>query len=127
MVTTTPGSLEFELAVIRFREDNWTIIYCPALNLNGYGKNVSEAEKAFASTLRIYLKDTVEERTLELDLEKLGWTKNELGVKPPSITRLISFNPDFRKILNTRVYVKNHKKIALPLSDKWPRTSKTYA
>jgi glutaredoxin len=60
------------------KEGNTIIVYCPALDLCGYGKTADEAKKDFDVAFKIFVKETTEHGTLEKALEELGWKKIEV-------------------------------------------------
>ena len=64
------STVETELALMSIQEDGVCFVYCPALDLTGYGDNEEEAKNSFATTLKIYLDYTIRNNTLWEDLEK---------------------------------------------------------
>jgi len=105
------------LPLILFEEDNNHITFCPALDISGYGPTESEANKSFEITLGEYFRYTVNKRTLEEDLKKLGWTiKKHLkkAAIPPSMVELLENNEDFNRIFNTHDFRKRSTTINIP-------------
>lgn len=66
-------SIDYNLALVLFEEDNITFCYCPTLDITGYGHNEKEANKSFEITLHEYFDYTLKEKTLKADLTRLGW------------------------------------------------------
>jgi len=66
------ANVEFQLPVISFIDDNTNIIYCPALDLSGYGNDELEARASFDTVVEEYLEYTTKKKTLLADLKKLG-------------------------------------------------------
>ncbi|MBI3720027.1 MAG: hypothetical protein HY252_15700 [Sphingobacteriales bacterium] len=88
----SPGAIQkmkLQLPVIAFIEDNVNMLYCPALDLTGYGNNEREAQKSFETVLAEYLQYTTTKGTLLADLKKLGWnfkkTKKAVGFPAANI------------------------------------------
>ena len=103
--------------LIIFNEDDNTVVYCPALDLSGYGNSEDEARHSFETVLSEYFMYTINKQTLGLDLIKHGWTiKKNLsrGAIPPSMQQLLSTNEDFKKIFNTRDFRKTETSVNIP-------------
>jgi hypothetical protein len=113
----TIQKMQLQLPVIAFTEDNVHMIYCPALDLTGYGKNEGEAQKSFETILAEYLKYTTTKGTLFADLKKLGWvikkTKKQTA-SPPPISELLEKNEEFSRIFNNFPFKKYDTGIILP-------------
>jgi len=110
--------VEYRLALICFEDEKKYIVYCPALDLSGYGLTETEAEKSFNTTLSEYFKYTLNKGTLAEDLKKLGWTiKKGLNKKPipPTMETLLSRNEDFNRIFNTYDFSKRSAVVEMPL------------
>ena len=76
----TGAKIKFGLSVLIFSEENTTIIFCPALDLNGYGSNENEALDSFKTTIQEYFNYALNKKTLVKDLISHGWKlkKNKL-------------------------------------------------
>ncbi len=61
------------LSLVEFKEEDFTIIYSPALDLGGYGYNKIEAKKSFEEALSEFFRYTNNKNTLNKVLENLGW------------------------------------------------------
>jgi hypothetical protein len=60
--------------------------------------------------------DTINKKTLHSELEALGWKiKNGSIVSPPTISRLLGKNNDFKTIFDTKPFSKFDKGFAIPL------------
>ena len=56
--------VKVRLPLIMFSEDDTQIIYCPALDLSGYGKTEPEARESFEITFDQFLQYTINKKTL---------------------------------------------------------------
>ena len=65
------------------KEGATVVVYCPALDLCGYGKTADEAKKDFDIAFKIFVKETTKHGTLEKALEELGWKKIEAKNQSP--------------------------------------------
>src|ERR1051326_7957982 len=54
-ISLDQGNINFQVPVISFIDDNKHIIYCPALDLSGYGNNETEARKSLDIVIEGYL------------------------------------------------------------------------
>jgi len=81
-----------ELSLVSFVEDNLFFVYCPALDITGYGNNEEEAKKSFDQTLKMYFEDTIDNNTLLKDLEHHGWEiKKQNKLTPPDFDEWFSW------------------------------------
>src|SRR5579872_6338264 len=106
------ASVDFQLPVISFIEDNTSIIYCPALDLSGYGNDEFEARASLDTVLEEYLTYTMNKKTLWADLKKLGWVikKNkQKAATPPLMSELLEKNQEFSRYL-----IISHSKSLIP-------------
>ena len=68
------ATLEMDLALVSYvDDDNMHYIYCPALDLTGYGHTEQEAKNSFEQTLKLYLSYTLNKQTLFADMKAHGW------------------------------------------------------
>jgi hypothetical protein len=77
-------SINANIPVIEFKEENVYYYYTPALDVYGYGYTKKEAEASFEICIEEFFKYTIENGTLhEVLTTDLGWkikTKDELPV-----------------------------------------------
>jgi len=107
--------IKTELSLISFVEDNVFFVYCPALDLTGYGNNEDEAQQSFSQTLKMYFEDTIDKNTLIKDLERHGWVVNKHNkLKSPDFDYLFKNNRQFKSIVNNRDFIKYNKQIQFP-------------
>lgn len=96
------------LSLIEFEEDNAIIIYSPALDLSGYGYSQSEAKESFTIALQEFFRYTTNKKTLDKVLKDLGWaikgTKNKPKFNPPKDSDLVTLNPLYNEIVNSKSY-----------------------
>jgi len=104
-----------ELSLVSFVEDNVCFVYCPALDLTGYGINEEEAKKSFAQTLKMYFEDTIDKNTLLKDLVRHGWEiKKQNKLKSPDFDFMFKNNRQLKRIVNSRDFTKYNKQIQFP-------------
>ena len=109
------SKIETELALISFQEDDVYFVYCPALDLTGYGDSEEEAKNSFAQTLKIYLDYTISNQTLLRDLEKHGWNvEGKKKLKSPDFAFLFKHNEQFKSIVNQRSFSKYNEIVKFP-------------
>ncbi|HEY4787807.1 MAG TPA: hypothetical protein VIH57_17245 [Bacteroidales bacterium] len=65
--------VSFKLPIIAFEEDGAKIVYCPALDLSGYGLDENEADESFKISLDQFISYTIHKNTLDKELRRLGW------------------------------------------------------
>lgn len=114
---TQDSTINVELTLISFTEENMFFVYCPALDLTGYGDNEKDAKNSFSQTLKMYLNYTTENKTFIKDLTVHGWTvKNRKRLKSPDFDFLLQHNKQFKRIVNKRDFSKYKEEIKLPES-----------
>lgn len=64
---------DLELYVLIFKDGDFFIAFCPALNLSTYGDTVGDVKTAFDDLIASYIEDCTKNNSLFEDLEKLGW------------------------------------------------------
>ena len=104
-----------ELALISFEDENVFFVYCPALDITGYGYDTNEAKKSFAQSLKMYFEYTTNKKTLSKDLESHGWiVKNKRKLKSPDFDFLFKHNEQFKRIVNERNFSKYNEQVQFP-------------
>ncbi len=111
-------NINMNLPVIMFEEDGAQIVYCPALDVSGYGKNTDEANESFKTSLSEFFKYTLHKNTFISELSRMGWTirknKNK-PMHPPEMSELLETNDNFKRIFNNFPYNKVDRNISIPL------------
>jgi hypothetical protein len=109
--------INFRLPFIAFQESGSLVIYCPALDLSGYGATEKEAEESFKISMDEYFKYTLNKKTLFSDLQRLGWKVFKNGKKPltpPDLSSLLAENENFSRIFNRHSFRKFVKTVSIP-------------
>ena len=118
-IKTDKGPVQINLVVIKFEEDGSKIIYCPAIDISGYGLTDAEAEESFKISLREFFRYTINKGTFYQELNRMGWTipKNKRKpISPPSMTKLLAENENFSRIFNNHTYLKTDWPIEFPIA-----------
>lgn len=111
------GTVDLQVPVISFIDDNTHIFYCPALDLSGYGMDETDARVSFDIVLEEFLSYTTNKGTLWADLKKLGWSVKKSKQKPatpPPMTELLEKNKEFSRIFNNYSFKKFNTDVSLP-------------
>lgn len=105
------------LDLIIFREDDTHIVYCPPLEVYGYGKDEDEARESFKFALAEFFKYSTNKNTLRTELKRLGWQLKRSKTKPmvpPPITELLSTNDNLSRIYNNFDFRKTATLVSIP-------------
>jgi hypothetical protein len=106
------------LPLITFEEDGSHIVYCPPLDLSGYGDTEEEAIRSFHVTLDEFFKYTTNKGTLWKELERLGWKKGGTKRSPlltlPDWDKLLRDNEPLQEIVREHSYQKIEEKVEIP-------------
>lgn len=108
--------IRLNLDIIIFSEGESIIVYCPPLDLSGYGENETTARKSFETVLAEYLRYTLNKNTLKDDLHRLGWkihSRSKPAI-PPSLQKLLRENENFSRIFNNYDFRKTVTPVELP-------------
>lgn len=105
------------VAVVLFEEDKRQIVYCPALDIFGYGLTEAEAKESFDICLEEFFDYTINKKTLYAVLEEMGW-KIRKGARqkftPPQFSQLLSQNQVFSDIFDHHNLTKVDRQISIP-------------
>jgi hypothetical protein len=109
--------INMSLPMIEFEEDGSTIIYCPALDVSGYGNGLKEANESFAICLSEFFHYSLNKKTLFDYLKSLGWVvKNKhKKMQAPTLSKLLEENENFNRIFNNFPLKKYDKQIEIPV------------
>lgn len=109
--------VEICLPFIIFKENEIDVVYCPALDLSGYGNNEEEAFNSFKIALSEFILYTLHKKTFIQELQRMGWKIKKSKTKPmtpPSMSHLLEENDNFNRIFNSYPFRKIDRPIALP-------------
>jgi len=82
------GTIKVALQVMLYKEGDFSVAYCPALELSSYGDSNKKAKNEFNTAIKIFIEETVKHGTLEKELLSLGWALQkvpEVKYEPPSL------------------------------------------
>ena len=108
------SKVDFNLPVIKFKEDDVFFLYSPALDLTGYGVTEKEAQKSFEETLGQFLDYSTKKNTLLSELRKLGWKVSKKQLRSPSLVDMLSKNRYLAEIFEAKDYSKFKRKVSIP-------------
>lgn len=94
------------------------MVFSPSLDIFGYGKTKTAANKSFEVSLGEFLRYTNNKKTFTKELKRLGWmirgSKKKPKIKAPSLSELLSSNEQFNEIFNEGEYHKYDQTISVP-------------
>lgn len=97
------NSINIDVQVILFQENQTWVAYCPALEPSSYGDDPNDAKEAFDQEMQIFVKETDRKGTLERYLLKLGW---QLQQKPKPM-----YNPPAMSLREGKKLLRNNSQI----------------
>jgi len=111
--------IKVNLSLIEFEEDGCQIVYCPAVDISGYGNSEVEAMNSFNVTLGEFFHYTTNKNTLLNELKHMGWVikkSKKHAMTPPTISKLLETNDNFSRIFNNHPFRKFDKAFDLPMA-----------
>ncbi|MDF2455559.1 MAG: hypothetical protein K0R51_1552 [Cytophagaceae bacterium] len=109
------GSCVLDLYI--FKEGGYNIVYCPALDLSGYGKTEKDAKESFDTVFAEFIRYTTNKGTLLIELKKLGWKVKDSKQKifnAPSFEELYNKKGELYDIVSSKNYKKVDREVAMP-------------
>lgn len=113
-MTNRQWNIRARLELYLFREKDVYIMYCPALDLSGYGMSEEEAKESFNIVFSETLQYSLNKETLHSYLKKQGWNvkgKSSRNIKAPEFKVLYDRNDEFRDIIDNKDYSKISKEL----------------
>lgn len=74
-----------DVTVMLYQQGDYTVAYCPALDLSSYATTEDEAVIAFKEALAIFLEYCEENGTLEQNLVACGWKLRQGYFQPEEV------------------------------------------
>jgi hypothetical protein len=110
--------IELNIATFSWQEDSVFYVYCPALDLTGYGSTSEEAKKSFDYILEEFVVYTHNKKTIFKELEKLGWAvnKHKMKVVAPDFEELLTDNEHFNNLYKSKSLIKDSSSINFALA-----------
>lgn len=112
------GKFDVKLSLIEFEEDGCLVVYCPALDVCGYGKTEPEANQSLTVSLAAFFQYSINKNTFVDEMRRLGWKFKNIHRKmiPPDMSTLLSENENFSRIFNNHSFRKYDMNIEIPIA-----------
>ncbi len=111
------ANIKAHLDLYSFLDSSTYIIYCPALDMSGYGNTEEEALKSFEITFSSSMEYMINKNTIHEDLKKHGWNvrgKKSHDLKSPKFEDMYKSNKDFKDIIDNKPYQRMYKDVCIP-------------
>jgi len=111
------GNISAHLDLYSFLDKNIHILYCPALDMSGYGETEEDAQKSFEEVFTTSMAYMVNKNSLHDDLKKHGWNirgKKSHDLKSPKFEDMYKTNKEFKDIIDNKPYQKIYKDVCIP-------------
>lgn len=102
------SEVSVSVSVLIFKEASTYIAYCPSLDISGYDSTEDSAKEDFEYMLREWIREQVENGTLQQDLTQHGWKIEREAATEPSVIEVIKRNKSASKILSMPEYRKTN-------------------
>ncbi|MEP5611311.1 MAG: hypothetical protein ABJP45_03645 [Cyclobacteriaceae bacterium] len=105
------------IPVFIIKEGKTSIYYSPVFDLSGYGHSEKEAQKSLMIAIDEFFKYTMNKKTLETELIKLGWKHpKKKKFVPPAMSDMVKKRDYLSEIINEH----NFRKESLNLNPSTP-------
>lgn len=113
------SSVTLQVDILEYEEDGIHYVYCPALDLIGYGGSAAESRSSWKTVLEEYVNYTVNKNTLAADLQKHGWiikinSKKKKEFLPPTFTWIVQNNQQAKEVYNEHEFSKRTASVNVP-------------
>jgi hypothetical protein len=113
-------SVEVDLNLISFIEEELYYVYSPEMDLYGYGQTDVQARESFDFILRETLQKLTKEGVLFDELKKLGWfikqSRKTVELVVPLFSDLVNVNSELKEIVDTKIYTRYLYAVNIPMS-----------
>lgn len=113
-------TINSQIIIISFKEDDTYIVYSPQLEITGYGNSEKEAQESFEICLSEFFDYTTKKKTIVEELVHLGWElkkgteKHPKKVNAPTWVDLFRKNPAFSDLMNSKETRTSQRSVAIP-------------
>jgi len=111
------AKLQAHLDIYSFIDNGIYIMYCPALDMSGYGSTEDEARDSFEEVFSTSMQYMLNKNSLHEDLKKHGWNirgKKSHDLKSPKFEDMYKSNKDFKEIIDNKPYQRTYKNVLIP-------------
>ncbi len=99
------------------KEDDTIIYYSPVFDVSGYGYTDSEAEQSIVIAINEFLRYTLNKKTFEVEMLKLGWKrKKQKTFTPPPMSEMVRKRPYLSEILDDHDFQKKSLDVEIPMA-----------
>jgi predicted RNase H-like HicB family nuclease len=92
-MSKSPVTIEVELPLLIWRENDQYVAFTPALDLSTCGSTNEDAVNNFSQAVELFVETAIERKTIDDLLESLGWIAAPNNWSPPS--QPLKGNPSF--------------------------------
>ena len=115
VMKTDDKRIRVKLSIVMFEDSGQKVVYCPAIDVYGYGTTETEATESFQTCLEEFFTYSIRKKTLIPELERLGWTiKKEKKFTPPVFSILLENKRTLSDIFDKRPFKKIDRNFAIP-------------
>lgn len=114
-VSSKAETIDCQLSIFSFKEDNVSIFYSPALDLSGTGYTKEEARESFEIAFDEFMSYTLNKKTFHKELKRLGWlVQKKKKLQSPSLNKMLSKNDYLANIFENQDFNKFNQPVKFP-------------
>lgn len=112
-INDTRSQVDVQLSILTFKEDDIYFMYCPELDIVGYGKTEKVASGSFDVVLNQFFTFTITHNTFHKEMKRLGWKLSDgKSGKAPELPQMVS-NRDYLVEIMQNDYRKSSKEFTV--------------
>lgn len=111
------NAAQFEnIPIFVINEENTVIYYTPVFDISGYGSSDKEASESLKTSIDEFFKYTMNKKTLDSELTRLGWIKpkRKKRYNLPDVSKMIQKHEYLADIIDNHDFRKETMPIAVP-------------
>ena len=108
-------TIDCQLSIFTFKEDDVVIYYSPALDLSGTGYDDKQAKQSFEIAFNEFMNYTMNKKTFFKELKRLGWSiRKKKKPQSPPLNKMLGKNEYLANIFENQDFSKFNQPVTFP-------------
>ena len=84
-ITKSGNKYEVSVSLLKFQQGDYTIVWCPSLDISSYGLTALSADKHFRAEIDLFFSFHSAKGILSNKMEGLGWELDQSIIRQPNV------------------------------------------